>query len=716
LPTDKSFELPVKIETLAFIVVAATSLILRLNHLSADPPIGLSVSQGVYTDPPQYISFARNLVLWGSFNPLHDFRLIFFLKSAVTLVSYLIFKIGGVGYAQANLVGLVFSFPTIILFYFAVRKAAGNLAALFFLIFISLDYNQMFFGRLSFLENSMNFFAVLSFAVLIYSTRAYAFLIAGIFLGAAVFFGKIIGLIYLLPFVCFAGYAYFYSYRPDRRKFTRHFMMLAIGFAAVLLFWYFFSYRPTMTSVEGYIEDQAVGLYGAPHALKSFDNFVYKYVSFGATSNLFTRMPVPALLAWGMILLFFFRAGFAEAWKKKLFGISPGVIFMMALVLGAYGALMIWNYRPLRYQTMLIYPVCGLAGVFVSYLIGGVKTALSRRGHIFFPLLLFVFSLIPIYQLLGPVYRFLGYPYHFVTAKWTLLTVSLLMTILVGALMRFAPASYLSPRRRIKNILIAAAVILTVVPHAVKYLKWSSAPTYHTICNSRDLATVVSPEAVISGPHAAQFTQENRLMNLIHMFGVATVDSAFFRRYPITHLLLDKANAENAREQYPEIMDKASIVVRYQLPNRSVDLYRVAGATGNIQADNYQLSDFEMALYYYSNEDVAGGNEYMVSHLNKHPDNITANLVSGRVATNNAFFDEAEYYFLKTLEFSPTDFHLRFKLGEFYITMYKETQNIEFKDKAMEQFKLARKFNPDSRRLKREINDLLSGKDSIKVE
>ncbi|UCD93710.1 MAG: hypothetical protein JSU69_08030, partial [Candidatus Zixiibacteriota bacterium] len=249
MATEKRFELPVKLETLAFIVLAATSLILRLNHLSADPPIGLSTSQGIYTDPPQYISFARNLVMWGTFNPLHDFRLIFFLKSATTLVSYVIFQLAGVGYLQANLVGLIFSFPTIILFYFAVRKAAGNLAGLFFLIFISLDYNQMFFGRLSFLENSMNFFGVLAFAILMYSTRAYAFLISGILLGAAVFFGKIIGLIYLFPFVCYALYAYYHSYRPDLRKFARHFLMLALGFAAVLTFWYFFSYRPTMTSV-----------------------------------------------------------------------------------------------------------------------------------------------------------------------------------------------------------------------------------------------------------------------------------------------------------------------------------------------------------------------------------------------------------------------------------------------------------------------------------
>jgi hypothetical protein len=68
------------------------------------------------------------------------------------------------------------------------------------------------------------------------------------------------------------------------------------------------------------------------------------------------------------------------------------------------------------------------------------------------------------------------------------------------------------------------------------------------------------------------------------------------------------------------------------------------------------------------------------------------------------------------VEFSPSDFYLRFKLGEFYIDRYKETQNLELKERALEQFKLARKFNPESRKLTKDIENLLSGKEADEIE
>ena len=146
------------------------------------------------------MSYARNWVLWGSFNPLHDYRFVFFIKSATTLLAAVVFKLFGVGYLQSNIVGLLFSFPTLLLLYFAIRKAISNVAALFFLVFISLNYNQIFYGRLPFLENSMNFFAFASVAMITLSQRNFSLVLAGAFLGVSIFFGKILGVIFLFPF------------------------------------------------------------------------------------------------------------------------------------------------------------------------------------------------------------------------------------------------------------------------------------------------------------------------------------------------------------------------------------------------------------------------------------------------------------------------------------------------------------------------------------
>jgi tetratricopeptide (TPR) repeat protein len=711
LKDEQKIELSARLETVIFFLLAIIALILRINHLSADPPPDLSFSQGIYTDPAQYISYARNYVLWGSFNPLHDYRLVFFLKSATTLASVVIFKLFGVGYLQSNLVGVLFSFPTLILFYFVLRRAAGNIAALFYFIFILSNYNQIFFGRLSFLENSMNFFAILSFTILIYGKRLYAITLAGISLAVGIFFGKIIGLIYLPAFFFYALYEYFHDYKPDLKVYLRRYAFFIVGFLAILIFWYFFSYRQAAESVTGYVQEQALGLYGIPEALKSLEQFIYNFVSFGARSRLFPRMVAPALLAWGMILIFIFRAGFKKSWLNKLYGLTPGLLFMIALVISAYGALMIWNYRPPRYQTIMIYPVCGLAGVFAANVLQRARSPLSRKGYLLFPVFLFVVSLIPIYQLLNPVYKFFGRPFFFIDSQPVLFLAAIILTAGVFLLMRLAPSVF-SPPAWFGRTFLALAVAAAVIPGGLKYYQWTSAVAFNTVLNSRDLATTLSPEAVVSGPYAADFTQNNALRNLIHMFGVANVDTVFFNRYPITHLLMDKSNLDKARKDYPEIMEKAKVLTQYQLPNRSINLYRIAGFTGNIAASNYIFSDYEFALEYYSRGDVELGHQYMKAHLVRNPDNISANLYSGLAAFRRRYYDDAEFLMKKAIEFSPNNFHLHLILGEFYIKMYRKTNDKDYKEKATAEFGLARKFNPTSRKVAEDIKALLNGKDT----
>ena len=704
MPPEKKFEIPVRLEAVAFILLVSFSLILRMHQLSADPPLGLSSSHGVYTDPAQYVSFARNLLLWGSLNPLDDFRLIFFLKSAATLLSWIIFKIAGTGFWQSNMVGLTFSFSTVVLLYFGLRKVAGSLAALVYLIFISFDYNQIFFGRLPFLENSMNFFAVLAFVILVHARRMYAFIISGVALAAGIFFGKLIGMIYLFPFACFAAYDIYYNHRPEIKKALIRYALFAAGFLAVMIFWYFFSYRPATIAVSGYVQEQAFDLYGAPEALKYYDMFIYRFLSFGAKSRLFPRMPIAALLTWAMLLILFYRMGFKESWKNKFFGFSPGTIFLLTLVIAAYGSLMIWNYRPLRYQTILIYPTCALAGIFISDLIRGVQTGLGRKGYLVFPIIFFAFAAIPVYQLIGPIYNLAGSPFHYIDTKGVVLVITIIITVAVTLLMRYASNVQMAPPRWFKNFIILAAIILTVVPGAHSYLKWSSTATYHTVDNARDMATLISSEAVVSGPYAPAFTLENKFMNLIHMFGVTRADPDFFKKYPVTHLLLDRGNLDIARKQYPEIMDKAATICKYRVGGRDVSLYRIAEFTGNPTAARYVMSAYESAMKAYSEADMPGGLRFMDIYERQFPENQSGHLVIAQLAADNQLFEAAEHHFMKAIEFSPTDFYLHFKLGEFYIKMYKQTGDLTLKGKGEKEFETARKYNPESRRLASDID------------
>ncbi|UCD16732.1 MAG: hypothetical protein JSV44_09765 [Candidatus Zixiibacteriota bacterium] len=703
-------------ETIAFVILVAISLYARINHLDADPPIDLAYSSAVYTDPAQYISFARNLVLWGDLNPLHDFRLVFFLKSAITLLSYLVFLVAGVGYVQANIVGLLFSFSTIMLYFFVLRRLAGNLAALFFLLFIAFDYNQIFFGRYPFLENSMNFFTALALAILVHSRRIIPAFLAGIFMGVGIFFSKMIGLIYILPFACFMLYEYFHDYRDKLGSFLRRYAVFWAGFLALAGLWFFWSYRPMTASVEGYLQEQALALYGSPDGLKSLDFFMYKYMTFGATSDLFQKMPAPALLAWGMILIFFYRACTREGWKNRLYGINPGMIFMIVLVIGSYGALMLWNYRPLRYQTMLIYPVCALAGILMANILTDRGPAVPLKMSKIFPALLYIWLLIPVFQVLVNALESSIKVSTYYKYDVLIYVLALLITLAVVVLKRYAPFIFRKPPAWAIMGFLTIALLVGTAPNIYRYIKWNSSVSVTSVAAAQDLATVVSPEAVISGPYAARLTQDNRLRNFIHMFGVANVDTAFFRRYPITHLLLDKANEESARQDYPGILDNSPFVTEYRITNRVIKLYRVAGATGNVTANSYHLSDFELFRYFRALNQGDSAQFYLQQYLEEYPQNLSANLAIGIDAFTMEKYSLSEIYLKRALQFSPTDFHLRFKMAVFYIGVFAETRDYFLAEQGIREAELARKYNPTSKFLAASIEKLYQIKDSVQVE
>jgi len=706
---SKYYIIPNRAEWIAFGILIAATLLARLHHLSADPPIDLSTSQGAFTDPAQYVSYARNYILWGTFNPLHDFRLIFFLKSTTTVLAVGIFKLLGVGYWQSNVVGLIFSFSTIVLFYFAVRKIAGNVAALCFMLFIVLDYNQIFYGRLPFLENSLNFFVALSFVILLHAKRFYAFLLAGIFLGLGIFFGKIIGLLTLFPFTCFALYEYFYDYKDKLTQFIIRYGLFICGFLAIMAIWYYISYQPMSASVEGYIEEQALNLYGTPEAFQSLNKFVYNYISFGATTRLLERIIVPYFLAMSLILLFLFRAVEKGGWKNRLGGINAGTIFIIAYIVAAYGSLMIWNYRPLRYQTMMIYPICASAGIFIAYLLGQNKREGVLRSNYIFGLFLFIIASIPIYHLLRPIFFYFDLPFHFLEIRLVLFITTVLFVIGAMLAIRFLPVKILKPAMGIKFAFIIAVILLTIIPNIDRYLEWNSRVSFNTVNNSKDMATLLSPEAVISGPYAADFTLENKYRNFIHMFGVASVDSSIFSRYPVTHLVLDKSNEERARKDYSYIMDNAIPVTKYNVGGRDMSLYRIVGLTGNRSADQYKLSAYEMALHYFviDTANIMQGHKFMDLYLRKHPQNMSGNMTYAIMALYNRAYQDAERFYRKGAQFSPTDFRLHFLFGEFYIEVYNNTGNSDYKNKALVEFDLARKYNLGSKLLESKIKDLL---------
>lgn len=679
------------IEIVLALFLIAAAMVLRLNYLDADPPIGLSASADVYTDTPQYTLFAKQYIQTGEFNPYNDPRFVFFQKSAVTALSLLVFKLWGISTYTSNMVGLLFSMGAMLMFFLFVRKAFGTVAGLFFLFLIGLNYNLMFYGRLPFLEHAMAFFAFSSLVVLIYWPNRIGYLIAGVLLATSIFFCKVIGLVFLFPFVCYLIYRFKFEDSTDRWWRSG---LFAVGFGAVFVVWLVVSYLPSQSQVTGYLGEQAISLYGAPDGLKSVEGFFMKLFSFGEQSKLMRRMKPAAILALVFSGMMVYRMIRKKSWKSGFADFNSGHIFVGAMIVAFYGALMIWNYRPLRYQLVIIYPVYAATASILFMLWRKWKAVEPERVPIGFLPVVFLLTMIPIYQFIkfwvaGGGEDFYYIDYFYVVASWAL-------PISVAIFAAFA----MYKRGRLPQVpVLGKVIVLTVFALVIfkgvgDYLYWAYRPSMSARDNSRDLGTLLSPGAVLSGPFAPQLTLENHIGAVIHMFGVSNPDPDLFTRFPITHLVLDKGNEELARRDYPSVMDSAAHLLTSHNGLKKVRLFRVAGHTGNPIADQYQISLFERLVEQFNEGKFDEGNALALEFLRRYPDNMSCYLLLAEAAEQDSVYQLAEAMFKKAVEFSPTNYNLNVRMAQFYKDRYKETGDQETLARFNRYFQAAKHLAP----------------------
>jgi 4-amino-4-deoxy-L-arabinose transferase-like glycosyltransferase len=667
------------------------TICLRLYDLGSDPPLGLSVSDSVYTDHPQYTLFARNFVETGNFTPFNDYRFVFFLKSSVTLLALIIFNIFGVGLYQSNLVGFLFALGAVAAFYAFVRKIGGPWSALVFLLLLCLDYNLLFFGRLPFLENSLAFFAFLAAVVMVYWERPAGFAVAGVLLAIGIFFGKVIGLVFLFPFGCYLLYHLYHE--DDKRSWLKP-ICFAAGFVATMVFWYFVSYAPAKAQVTSYIGEQAFSLYGAPEGFRSVDDFIWKMVTFGEKSKLFERMRTVALLGIAFLAFVGTQVTRKRFWQHGWPSLNAGKIFIAAMIVAFYGSLMIWNYRPLRYQLVLIYAFYAAAAFVLTTLVQRVGKIEFHRLTVPSYILMYVLVLIPVYQLYHGIAEAYGWEFSYDENK----LMAAFLALIVYAMVLLGTFAVRKGELRLSQSGARAIVVVMLlaisIPGVLDYLYWFQRPTFTIAENAHDLGQVVNHNAVISGPYGPLLTLDSGQRTVIHMFGVSQADPELFKKLPITHLLLDRANEDLAREDYPAVMDSAEHILTYHVGLEKARLFLVAGHTGNPAADRYAPTDFEKAAIALRFNESGIGVQLLDRFLKAHPMNSSALELAASRAENNGAYDIAEAMLKKSVEMSPTNYNLYARIGIFYKDRYEETGDIRYKQQGLKYFEGALKYAP----------------------
>lgn len=665
-PTDKFFlSLPRRWEVLAFVLIFGLALFIRFNHLSADPPNKISFSQDIETDPPQYTIFARNAVQTGDGNPYQDHRYVTYQYSLVTATSRLVYGALGVGTYQANLVGLLLTLISMLLFYFVVRKGLGNGAALLAMFFIGINYLGIFFGRRPFLETGMNALFILGLLGLAYGERkVMGHLLFGACFAAAVVFGKIIALGFL------GAPVLYYFYRRlflDDKTAVRQAIWAAGGFAVVTAIWYFLIFRPNAAMLTGYVSEQAFELYGAPEGLMSVPKFVWKFLSFGKDAVFFDRMPAEGIAA--VVVCLILAAHLLRSGAKRIAGETPRpiLILLAGWLISTYLSQMPWNYQPVRYQTAMIFPLAALTAAGLAYLWHCREKVSLFEKSLPFAAALFVLLLLVAYQVTSAVAVDMGVDFTFREYFFPIAIPVLAVVAIYALIARFKSPAPMSIPAIIRYAGLALVLLTALGFHAKNYVAWAAEPLYTTRQASRDLGAILSPGAVISGPYAPALAMENDLGCVINIFGTTRPDSLMFRRYPITHLVLEHSNEEVARQLYPQIMDKAELVCHYYINCRKVSVYRIARRTGNLRAAEYLYSNFETATRFYDRNQPDSGDAYLRRFLRLNPENITGHLFAGFFELARGNPDSAVTLFSRAAAFSPTDFNLHYLLGKAYI-------------------------------------------------
>lgn len=664
--TENKYSLivPLRWEIWLFGCLFALAVFLRFYHLAADPPQGITFSQDIETDPPQYTIYARNDALTGEWNPYHDNRYVTYQYSLVSLTSRVVFALFGVGTYQANLVGVILSLLTILLFYFVIRRALGNGVALLTLFFIGVNYLGIFFGRRPFLETGMNFLFVAGLFCLTYlEERRWGHFLFGFFLGSSILFGKIIGLAFGGVPLIYYGVKYF---QGDKRAAIIQLGLAVAGAASVGIVWFSAVFLPNSESVTGYVGEQAIGLYGMPEGLRSPLDFIWKYLTFGRDSEFFERMAEISIGSAVMIILLSAALFDRRKLEKSSAPMNLIPIAIAGWLISSYLAQMPWNYQPVRYQTTMIFPMAALTAMLIAHIheLKGEFNIL-RRSLTFNLVFVAVLSLI-LYQVLGAAAETTGFNFFFSDLGFVVPLLALFLALIYYLVAVKKQKLYFVWPALARYATIGLIIGLTTFYQGRYYLNWAATPLYTTRDASRDLGISLSPGAVISGPFGPALALENNLGCVIHIFGTSRPDTLLFQKYPITHLALEKSNEEVARQIYPAIMERARKVSHFYLDCRKVNVFRIAYATGHPRAGDYLKSSYEQAVTYYERGRVDSAEFYMNRFLKMEPENISGNAQKAFAALIDSRHDTAITYFSRALASSPTDFYLHYLLGKAY--------------------------------------------------
>jgi len=568
---------------------------LRFSHLPADPPPDLSWSLSPYTDEGAIAINARNKVLFGEWKMDDFFRM--GISPLLSLIYFFIFKIAGTGFVQIRILPVLLSLGTIFLIFFLLKREGSLKAAVFSSFFLATSYIYIMHNRLALEETSLLFFLLLSlFFVQLGKDKRFYFFIGGLAFTLAVLFIKISGL-FFFPLIILEILRWsLIEKRGRKKKILQSLFYFGLGLIGGGIIWLSLVLLPYRAAVIGYI--QAGAFKSAAGQAEDLGAFLRNLITLGVNDKLFIRMFF--VFVFSFVYILYWIKNIREKIRKKdsmeFVSVSWIIVGMLFL---SYP-----NYHPVRYQLILVPPMCILAGFFLEKIMEAQKIKISGSISPLSLVLLFGMLVVFIYNLYYNIilYVLMHYQSFYGTVSFftsdpnnwfreilrlaqsysALVGRSIILALLVtGGVIGFSQIQKLKQGftfpKTLKFVLVVLVIFLISFNNFKQHSIWSGNRTYDLLNISRDLSSLPKG-SIIAGPWAATLSLETPHWAIM-MQDFANKEKVI-QRFKPTHLIIFKDGWEDKyfKQTYPELMSKAILLKEYPIHtkyNRPLLLYEL---------------------------------------------------------------------------------------------------------------------------------------------
>ena len=688
------------------------AVLFRVLFLHADPPWNFTWSQDLFTDGARVVDGAHNKEIFGKWitDPRSPEAVFYPLP---TLIAWIIFKVGGVGLAQANLTGVFPGLAAVALMFYICLKLEGNLGALLGLTLLGFAYLHVIYSRVPMVESLLILMLLASFW-LTFGGRRNLFL-AGLIIGIASFMVK-------LHAIHFVPVAVVYLWvcprteddgKPKRSRLIASFLAgFVVGFAVWLGAIYaqhsamlnkYYASNVVISQKEDYSGLSVYGMMerrvaGIIHGGAGRDGFVAK------TAEI-------SILAWISLL------GLASRFAVRKPTIKPWELLSAIWFIGLLAALAFLSYRPLRYFALLTPSVCFLSTSLLLRLARGEQVISSPRPKWFVYAFCFWLAWVILHVQQEIVFQIMTggkvvlvnemndfqkslYKYQFMVFPQLLIFGGLAVAITMffhDRISRGKPFLPVPRARRLFNIAVVAVVLLG----GLRFGLYAAERRYSVVEAGKSLTRVFSKSVFMAGDCSSILSLDTDFKTL-PSYGdlIRHKEKTLFEQYPVTHFILRFPTLfEYLNENYPDFEEVAVPVRIFSLCGREATIVRYVEWPG-YASSHYTPTQYERAVELLHIDDVEGARDLFRQFLTGHPDSYEAIWGLALCEYRDGNLAEAKTLIERALEMTDRD--------ELCYEAYADIlEALGERFRAADYYRKALDLSPNSRRLARKLDAVM---------